>query len=62
MNQAEIIKCGCCGETAEANECLYDPELHAPTCTDCTQSGITAKILLKQTGISPCTDTGITHT
>ena len=59
MKPAELIKCGCCEEPAEVTECFFDPELNAPTCPDCTQSGITAKIRLKQAGIHPCTDTGI---
>ena len=44
MKPAEIIKCGCCGDTAEASECLFDPELNVPTCPACTQAGIVAKI------------------
>ena len=57
MKPAEIIKCGCCADPAEASECLFDPELNAPTCPACTQAGIGAKIRMKQAGIHPCTDT-----
>ena len=55
IDNPDAIKCGICDEIAPATECLFDPELNIPTCPDCTQAGIVAKIEMKNAGICNCT-------